>query len=343
MAETKKYFLDFGGLQTLWAKMKNTFASISDVETLEGRIGTIGESITDLEGDILAVQELTLSYKPKIVSKYSDALTMIENVDAGQLFIVENDETDDTGLNVLYRKGFYLLDNDKALHFIGTSVGSSDSEIAALRDRIVLLEGQIIKSANIQAADGTSPGGITIAENSLIIINDDKVVADSNSVNALTHRAVAAKFAELEGMISSVPKFKIEVVEALPDVKSLSTIYLLKNDTEHDKNLYTEYIYVEGKGWEKLGEQTIALDDYVTKEFLTASINSALAEYAKTADVEAFISTAKTEILNTVAETYATKDELEAFMTEAEIIDSIQTGNIGNVITIGEDQINSLS
>lgn len=350
MAETKKYFLDFGGLQTLWAKMKSTFASKSDVETLEGIIGTISGRITGLEEDIQAVQDLTLSYKPKVVSKYSDALTMIGNVDAGQLFIVENDETDDNDLdlNVLYRKGFYLLDNDKALHFIGTSVGGSDSEIAALRDRIVLLEGQIIKSANIQAANGTSPGGITIADNSLIIINDDEVVANSKSVNALTHRAVAAKFAELEGdfkkMISNIPKFKIEPVEALPEMGwSLSTIYLLKNNTEQDKNLYTEYIYVEGKGWEKLGEQTIVLDDYVTKEFLTASINSALAEYAKTADVEAFISTAKTEILNTVAETYATKDELEAFMTEAEIIDSIQTGTIGNEITIREDQINSLS
>ena len=73
MAETKKYFLDFGGLQTLWAKMKNTFASTSDVETLEGRIGTISESITGLEEDIQAVQDLTLSYKPKVVSKYSDA------------------------------------------------------------------------------------------------------------------------------------------------------------------------------------------------------------------------------------------------------------------------------
>lgn len=340
MAETKKYFLDFGGLQTLWGKMKNTFAAKSDVEALGSRVGTAEQNITNLTKDIENVEAITLSYAPKAVEKYSDALTAVESVSAGQIFVVGNDETID---GVLYKEGFWIVDNDKTLHYVGTTASGDATEIDALRQRIVTLENQIITAGSIQTADGTQLSGITIANNSLVMIYDDAVVADTQSVNALTHRAIAAKFKEVEGMISAVPKFNIAVVDSLPEAKSTSTIYLVKNAVEQSNNLYTEYIYTVESGWEKLGEQTIALDDYVTKEFLTSTMNTALANYAKTADVENLITAAKTEVLNTVSGIYATKGEVAGMMTEAAIITSIQEGNIGAAITITDDQINGLS
>lgn len=340
MAETKKYFLDLGGLQSLWNKMKETFAAKGDVEAINSQINTINQNIINLGKDIEDVEALTLSYAPKEAENYSDAISKVETVPAGSIIVVGNDEEVD---GVTYKEGFYIVDTDKSLHYVGTTVGGSDSEIADLRSRIATLEDQIIKAGSIQTADGTSLGGMTIVDNSLIMIYDDHVVANSDSVNALTHRAAAAKFAELEGLISSVPKFKIEVVDELPsDGMSLSTIYLVKNTVEQNNNLYTEYIYLQDKGWEKLGEQTIALDNYVTTEFLTTTINNALKDYAKTADVEGLISTAKSEVLNVVAATYATQDMLSGFMTEAEIITSIQEGNIGNAITITDEQIEEL-
>jgi hypothetical protein len=341
MAETKKYFLDFGGLQTLWGKMKDTFATKNSVEALSSRLGTAETNITNLGKDIESVEAITLSYAPKAVEKYSDALAVVNAVAAGQIFVVGNNETID---GVLYKEGFYIVDSDKTLHYVGTTVGGSDSEIAALRDRIVTLEGQIIKSATIQTADGTQLSGITIANNSLIMIYDDEVVADTDSVHALTHRAAAAKFAELEGMISSVPKFKIEVVDTLPTMGwSLSTIYLVKNTVEQSNNLYTEYLYVENKGWEKLGEQTISIDNYVTKDLLNSTVNSAIADFVKSGEVAEMINNAKSEILTAVSNTYATKSEVAGMMTESDIITSIQEGNIGNAITITNDQINALA
>lgn len=339
MAETKKYFLDFGGLQTLWGKMKNTFAAKSDVELLGSRVGTAEQNITNLTKDIEDVEAITLSYAPKAVEKYSDALAAVESVSAGQIFVVGNDETID---DVLYKEGFWIVDNDKTLHYVGTTTGGDATEIDALRQRIVTLENQIITAGSIQTADGTQLSGITIANNSLVMIYDDAVVADTQSVNALTHRAIAAKFKEVEGMISAVPKFNIAVVDSLPEVKSTSTIYLVKNTVEQSNNLYTEYIYTVESGWEKLGEQTIALDDYVTKQFFTETMNTALANYAKTADVENLITAAKTEVLNTVSQNYATKGDIAGMMTEDAIIASIQEGNIGSAITITDDQINGL-
>lgn len=67
----------------------------------------------------------------------------------------------------------------------------------------------------------------------------------------------------IEQAISTIPKFNIAVVDELPTEKiSNTTIYLLKNDSEQEPNLYSEYIYVNDK-WEKLGGQTVDLTNYV--------------------------------------------------------------------------------
>lgn len=343
MAETKKYFLDLSGLQSLWNKMKDTFASKGDVEAFGGQISTINENIANLEKDIADSEALTLYYAPKEAVNYSDAISKVNAdpavISAGSIIVVGADEVID---GVTYKEGFYIVDTDRSLHYIGTTVGGTDADIADLRSRIAELESQIIKTGLITTPDGTTLSAITISNNSLLMVYDDAVVANSDSVNALTHKAVAAKFGELEGMISNLPKFNIEPVEVLPESPSLNTIYLLKNSNEQSNNLYTEYIYVQGKGWEKLGEQTIVLDDYVTKEFLTTTINDALKTYATVAQLESTKAEIKEEVLETVAATYATQEMLAGFMTESEIIASIQEGNIGDAITITEDQIAEL-
>lgn len=334
MADNKKFFLDLGGLQTLWDKMKSTFAGKNDVDNIKLNIAA-------LQADIDGVEALTLSYAPKTANNYSVAVELAKSVPAGTIIIVGNDELID---DVTYQQGFYIVDGNKMPHYIGTSTGTAtDEEIAALRNRISTLEKQIIKTASIVDADGNALGAFTIANNDLIIVYDDKVVADSDSINALTHRAIAARFGELESMISTLPKFKIMVVDSLPtDVKSFSTIYLVKTGNESN-NLYTEYIYIQdsvnGDHWEMLGTQSIALDNYVTKDFLTTTINSALTDYAKKADLENAIANAKTDILNNISETYATKQDV---LTETDIITSITTGKIGEEIQITAEQLDEL-
>ena len=80
---------------------------------------------------------------------------------------------------------------------------------------------------------------------------------------------------EVDGKVSSIPKFSIAVVTALPTENiSNTTVYLVKTGTE-SQNLYTEYIYVN-KAWEKLGTQSVNLSGYVT------STNAANTYYKKT-------------------------------------------------------------
>lgn len=64
--------------------------------------------------------------------------------------------------------------------------------------------------------------------------------------------------AEINALVSTVPKFTIEVVTSLPTSNiSNTTVYLVKSGDD-DGNLYTEYIRAGGV-WEKLGTQTVDL------------------------------------------------------------------------------------
>ena len=82
---------------------------------------------------------------------------------------------------------------------------------------------------------------------------------------------------EVDNLISTIPKFKIEVVQSLPTTNiSNNTIYLLKSSTTSG-NLYTEYIYINSN-WEELGTQEVNLSGYATTTWTTNQINNAKQE-----------------------------------------------------------------
>lgn len=68
---------------------------------------------------------------------------------------------------------------------------------------------------------------------------------------------------EINQRLSAIPKFAIQVVTSLPLSGDSTTVYLLKSG-DSEPNLYTEYIYVDGK-WEYLGSQTVDLSGYAKK------------------------------------------------------------------------------
>ena len=81
--------------------------------------------------------------------------------------------------------------------------------------------------------------------------------------------------AEVDNMISVIPKFAIAVVDELPvsDI-STTTVYLVPNNSGETSNLYDEYIYTTQ--WEKLGTQTVDLSDYPTTSEMNAAIDAAI-------------------------------------------------------------------
>ena len=110
--------------------------------------------------------------------------------------------------------------------------------------------------------------GAQVNKIEVIEINGKAVTASDKTINleVLVASDLAEYYtsSEVDQKISTIPKFAISVVNSLPASEiSTTTVYLVSSSSEN-QNLYTEYIYVDGK-WEKLGEQKVDLSDYVTK------------------------------------------------------------------------------
>ena len=66
---------------------------------------------------------------------------------------------------------------------------------------------------------------------------------------------------------------KMQIVEALPETGADDTIYLIAKTSPEDQNVYDEYIYTNSN-WERIGDTSINLDNYYTKEEADVLINS---------------------------------------------------------------------
>lgn len=109
--------------------------------------------------------------------------------------------------------------------------------------------------------------GNEIASNTLRIGNLESAGYITRSVADLANYYLKSETytkQEVIALCDEIPKFAIEVVNALPtqDI-SETTIYLVRN-TSQQADLYTEYIYVNN-AWEILGAQSIDLSNYYTK------------------------------------------------------------------------------
>ena len=413
MADTQKYFLDLVGLTKLWGKIKASFAdkeqTQSSIDNINANIDSLDERIEIIDNDVNNLETTVLTIAPREVNYYSEAIEASKELAVGTPINVKlPDMSADDPTPSGYSTGIYMVTAPGEIKYISTSDGNADaSDITALGNRVETLENSVVKSAEIVDENGAQLGqSFSVADNVLLIAHDDTFDINSESVKALTHRAVAAKFRNIENTLTQIPKFKVAVVDELPtDEISLSTIYLVRNNNVSDNNLFTEYIYVETVkdnpettdvdeskyAWEKLGEQTLVIEDIVTQNQLNNAINTALSEYSKTADIQDMISEAnsnlKIDILKTVEETYATIDSVEelakdieavtgdlskyltkddaavtyltqndaantyltkvdadnkGWLTEDDVLTSIQSGNIGNAIVITEEQIENM-
>ena len=107
--------------------------------------------------------------------------------------------------------------------------------------------------------------------------------------------------AEVNALVSAIPKFKIEVVQTLPTTNiSATTVYLVPDTNAGSSNLYTEYIYVDND-WEPLGTQTVDLSGYVTTADLNDALTTALATKADL--VHTHTTNQITDLANAVAST----------------------------------------
>lgn len=128
----------------------------------------------------------------------------------------------------------------------------------------------------------------------------------NNLVNYYTKSETYTK-EEVNAKISVIPKFNIEIVDSLPTTNiSTTTIYLLPLGSQN-RNLYYEYIYVNGS-WEELGLQTVDLTKYVTYDDMQSAINGKLTQYYTKKETDT--------LLSNYATTYDLNYKLSVALTE---------------------------
>ena len=116
-----------------------------------------------------------------------------------------------------------------------------------------------------------SGGGAEVPTKTSELENDSGFITKAVS-DLLNYYAKSQTYtqAEVNALVSAIPKFAISVVSALPTSGiSATTVYLVKSGSGGD--LYTEYIYVNG-AWEILGSQRVDLTGYATEAWVGQQI-----------------------------------------------------------------------
>ena len=70
---------------------------------------------------------------------------------------------------------------------------------------------------------------------------------------------------EVNTIISTIATGQFLVVDELPEVSEPKTIYLVPKENVGERNIYSEYIYVQDH-WELIGDTEIDLTQYVKKD-----------------------------------------------------------------------------
>lgn len=200
------------------------------------------------------------------------ALATADNI--GQIIYVTTDETSTTEIvpgteekpeYVIYTAGPYIVSGAGTVAKLGTTSASGDiaGDVETLKGKVGDLEDAVKVLPELKVKDIKAGEASIVGEGGIVTL-DTEFISGSESLNAITHKAIAAKIDLLEEQLSSIPKFDIAVVSELPtEGISDSTVYLLVSG-EEEENIYTEYIYVNA-AWEKLGEQKLDLSGYLTK------------------------------------------------------------------------------
>ena len=273
------------------------------------------------------------------------ALATPDNI--GQLIYVLNEETstsekDENDEFVVYSAGPYVVTGDKSVAKLGTTSASGDisGDVEALKGSVSTLQAEVkeLQDAEIDfPVDDIQINGTSIVTEGIAKITiDTEFVDNSDSLNAIAHKAIAAKFADIESSISLIPKFSVLVVSELPeDNISTSTIYLVTSGDETN-NLYDEYIYItngEESSWEKLGTQKLDLTNYYTED----EVNDLLLGYVKVEEGKSLVSNSD------IAQITTNKGDIATINETISGINTKLTTAEDNIETLQEETITEVS
>lgn len=242
------------------------------------------KAVTDFDWSALLLGEQVVVYYNEQryeleVKSYANAYNYIGNlggqtsidgaIDTGEPFVIYS--ANYTGANTIFDleenatvKVYKLSTNNLVpnkipVEFLPDDIGGSSSitKVSELENDIGYITKDEIPSEYAKISD--IPTGVSQLTNDTGYITS----AVSDLVNYYNKSETYSQ-EEINNKISAIPKFTISVVTALPTENiSETTVYLMTSGDETN-NLYTEYIYANGK-WEILGRQELDLSGKADK------------------------------------------------------------------------------
>ena len=179
----------------------------------------------------------------------------------------------------------YLTDGDVD-STLGTKVSALETKVSSLETTTTSLSSRL---ATTQSSLATTQTSLATTQSSLALLTStvSSHISDTTAALALkADKATTYTKDDVDQLISTIPKFAIEVVQTLPTENiSYTTLYLVPDTSSSTGQLYTEWIYVKGTPdhWERLGIQRIDLSNYYTKteiDTTVTTINSSISGVA---------------------------------------------------------------
>ena len=142
--------------------------------------------------------------------------------------------------------------------------------------------------------------------------NDENFIKNTvnNLVNYYTKTETYTK-TEVNALISGQASGGFIVVQELPTTNiSTSGIYLVPSTTTKTKNIYDEYININGttEGWEMIGDTKINLSNYITTDSLNTTLNNYITSTALNTALQSYITSTD---FQTTLESYYTKTQVD--------------------------------
>lgn len=158
--------------------------------------------------------------------------------------------------------------NSKA-YVTGGKLYSNGVEVANLSDE---------QAFTNKTYEGYTLGNAVTKSIASSIADSDEGLPTAKQVYAELQKVLGDAKSYTDGAVADVVQFNIEVVDSLPeqDIKD-HTIYLVPSTKADEKNIKTEYLYVNG-AWEMIGSTAVDLTGYVKEEQMTAAISEAIAK-----------------------------------------------------------------
>lgn len=222
-----------------------------------------------------------------------------------------------SSLNTINGQSLYAEDG-KIVDIVVSGGTLTDEQLNSLatKEEVKKVQGSLdeyIKEVNaeLNKIDGYSKSEVDtlLASKSDVGVSYTKTEA-TNLLNKKANALDVYTKAEVNELVSALPTFKVEVVDALPTEEiSETTMYLVPTgEDSEDGSLYTTYIYSNGE-WKSLGSQSLKFDNYDTRDEVDAKVTAAIG--TANANTETLLATELDNVLR--VGTGVTSDDFNTF------------------------------